>query len=124
MEAEILTPRLRIRPWQPEDLAALAEIFAKPEVWRFPFGRGLTLQETEDYLTGKIEAQRSTGPVPAAAEDRATGRLIGYIALSPPDWLPEVMPTVEIGWRLDPLHWGQGLTTEGAAACSITAFES
>jgi RimJ/RimL family protein N-acetyltransferase len=26
------------------------------------------------------------------------------------------MPTIEIGWRLDPDHWGKGLATEGASA--------
>ncbi|MGH7733573.1 MAG: GNAT family N-acetyltransferase, partial [Gemmatimonadales bacterium] len=57
------------------------------------------------------------------AEDRASGRLLGYIHLSEPDWLPEVMPAVEIGWRLDPAVWGRGLATEGAAALLDYGFE-
>jgi len=123
VEPEILTPRLRIRPWQFEDAPPLCEIFAKAEVWRYPFGRGFTRQETEDFLRRKIEAQQTEGRLLGAAEERSGGRLLGYIALSPPDWLPEVMPTVEIGWRLDPTAWGQGLASEGAEALLAYGFD-
>lgn len=116
MAEEILTARLRLRSWTDDDLAPLSEIFAKAEVWRYPFGRGFTAEETESYLNWKIAAQDSGSTSPSAAEDRLTGRLIGYIALSPPDWFPAIMPTVEIGWRLDPPYWGKGLATEGAKA--------
>ena len=61
-----------------------------------------------------IEGQDSQSSSPAAAEEHATGLLIGYVALTPPTWFPAIMPTVEIGWRLDPGHWGRGLATEGA----------
>jgi len=123
VDEEILTARLRLRPWRLEDLACLSEIFAKPAVWRYPFDRGFTLEETELFLHRKIEAQQKDGPRPGAAEERGTGRLLGYIMLSPPDWLPEVMPTVEIGWRLDPTVWSQGLASEGARALLAYGFE-
>jgi RimJ/RimL family protein N-acetyltransferase len=119
---EIVTDRLRIRPFRAEDLHALAEIFAKPEVWKFPFRRGLTAEETERFLEGRIERQARPGTSAGVAEDRSSGRLIGYIHLTPPDWLPEVMPAVEIGWRLDPECWGKGLATEGARAVLAHGF--
>lgn len=106
-----------------EDLGPLAEIFAKPEVWTYPFGRGWTTSETENFLRGRIEAQDTAWLGPGAAEERATGRLVGYILLSVPTYLPEVMPKIEIGWRLDPVVWGRGLATEGAAALLAYAFE-
>ncbi len=123
MTREVLTARLRIRDWTPNDLEALVPIFAKPEVWRFPFGRGLRAEETETYLRRKISAQDAGTASPSAVEERSTGRILGYVALSPPDWLPEVMPSFEIGWRLDPPFWGKGLATEGARALLAYGFE-
>jgi RimJ/RimL family protein N-acetyltransferase len=122
MDREVLTNRLRIRDWTADDLSALAEIFARPEVWRYPFGRGLSLEETEQYLSRKISGQEAGTASPSALEERSTGRILGYIALSPPEWLPEVMPAVEIGWRLDPCSWGKGLVTEGATALLAYGF--
>lgn len=123
MTEEILTERLRMRPFRIDDLEALTEIFAKPDVWRFPFGRGFTDEETEAFLHNRIDRQGRPGNSPGAVEERATGRLLGYIHLTPPEWLPEVMPAVEIGWRLDPGWWGRGLATEGARAVLGYGFE-
>lgn len=51
-----------------------------------------------------------------AVEVRATGELAGFTVLSIPDFMPEVLPVVEVGWRLGRAHWGQGLATEAATA--------
>ena len=58
-----------------------------------------------------------------AAELTDTGTLIGYVGLSAPAFLPEIMPTVEVGWRLDPDYWGKGLATEGAEATLGFGFD-
>lgn len=121
---ELLTERVRLRRWSLDDLEPLTRIFGQPEVWRFPFGRGFTAQETEAFLVRRIREQESGVWVVWAAEHRASGRLIGYIGLSEPHFLPEVMPTVEIGWRLDPAEWGRGLATEGARATLTHGFSA
>lgn len=51
-----------------------------------------------------------------------TEELIGYVGLSVPTFLPEILPAVEVGWRFAPAHWGQGLATEGARAALADGF--
>jgi len=118
----LATERLRLRRWRIEDLDDLSAVFAHPEVWWFPFGRGWSVEETERFLRRRLEEQDARGWTQWAAETRDE-RLIGYVGLSPPMFLPEVMPTVEVGWRLDPSYWGQGLATEGASAALAHGFD-
>lgn len=58
-----------------------------------------------------------------AAEPRGGGALIGYAGLSVPEWLPAVLPAVEVGWRLHPRWWGAGLATEAGRASLRQGFE-
>ncbi len=51
-----------------------------------------------------------------AVELLKNGNFIGFTGLSEPTFLPEIMPAVEIGWRLAHKHWGQGYATEAAQA--------
>ena len=116
------TERLWLRRWRPDDLDRLAEVFAKPEVWWYPFKRGWTADETQTFLTRQMGEWESRGWSLWAAVAKDDGLLIGYVGLSVPDFLPEVMPAVEVGWRLDPDYWGRGLTTEGARAALDFGF--
>lgn len=45
---------------------------------------------------------------------RESGQFIGWVALTEPAFLPEVLPAVEIGWRLGREFWGRGYATEAA----------
>ncbi|HEX5378319.1 MAG TPA: GNAT family N-acetyltransferase [Phenylobacterium sp.] len=58
-----------------------------------------------------------------AAERKADGRLIGFVGLATIEAgaLP-VGPAVEMGWRLIPEVWGQGLASEGAKAALAWGF--
>ena len=122
MHAEILTPRLRLRHWHESDLDRLTRVFAQPEVWYYPCRRGFTAEESANFLTRMIDYQDRGVWHPLVAEERSTQQLIGYIGLSEPNFLPEVMPSVEIGWRLDPRAWRRGLATEGARAVLDQVF--
>jgi RimJ/RimL family protein N-acetyltransferase len=42
--------------------------------------------------------------------------LIGFTGFSVPSFLPEIMPAVELGWRLARREWGRGYATEAARA--------
>jgi RimJ/RimL family protein N-acetyltransferase len=124
VEHERETERLVLRRWRPDDLDDLHRVFAKPEVWRYPLGRGCTLDETRRYLTRRLDEWASRGWSHWAAVHRADDRLIGLLGLAPPVFLPEIMPTVEVGWRLDPDYWGQGLAREGGRAALAFGFDT
>jgi RimJ/RimL family protein N-acetyltransferase len=121
--SELETDRLILRRWHEDDLEPLARVFAKPEVWWFPFKRGRTTEETADFLSRKRQEWDERGWSQWAVVHKADRALIGYVGLCPPDFLPEVMPTVEVGWRLDPDYWGRGLATEGGRASLRFGFE-
>ena len=124
MDHERETARLRLRRWHDDDLDDLHRVFAKPEVWWFPMQRGCTLDETRRYLTRRLEDWETRGWSHWAAVHKPDQRLIGLLGLSPPEFLPEVMPTVEVGWRLDPDYWGQGLAREGGRAALDLGFDA
>jgi RimJ/RimL family protein N-acetyltransferase len=118
------TERLLLRPWADDDVDALASVFAEPEVWRYPFGRAFSREETERFLASKQAQWARYGFGSWAAVLKEDGRLIGYIGLAVPEWLPEVLPAVEVGYRLHPDHWGRGLATEGASASLDYGFRT
>ena len=124
MGSEVETERLLLRLWRPDDLDQLAHVFSKEPVWRYPFRRGWTGQETEEFLNRKIDEWQHRGFSQWAVEVKAEKQLIGFLGLAPPEFLPEVMPAVEVGWRLDPGWWGRGLATEGGRAALKYAFET
>jgi RimJ/RimL family protein N-acetyltransferase len=119
---EVVTDRLVLREWIEDDIDALSRIFASEGVWRYPLGRGLTIEETERFLARRLADQDAGIPAVWAVEDRNSGRLIGYLGLSAPEFLPEIMPTIEVGWRIDPAWWNRGLATEGGRAAIEHGF--
>lgn len=116
------TKRLTLRSWRPEDLEPLVAIFAEKQVWQYPLRRGRTRDETASFLERQLAAWERQALRVWAAELRATDELIGYIGLTVPEFLPEILPAVEVGWRIHPRHWGQGLATEGGHASLRVGF--
>jgi RimJ/RimL family protein N-acetyltransferase len=113
-----LTPRLRLRPFRPGDAAAYARVRAKPEVMRFMPGGGAArcaraAEEAPGIVARFAALWDEVGYGPWAAEDRATGALLGHCGLR---LLPELGGETEILYLLDSAAWGRGLATEGAAA--------
>lgn len=119
---DVETRRLRLRRFQQADLDALAAVFEKPQVWWFPYGRGFTRAETTMFLEAQIAEWDACDLGCWLATEKATDRVVGYVGISIPHFLPEVLPAVEVGWRFDPEVWGQGLATEGATAALDEAF--
>ncbi|WP_371497871.1 GNAT family N-acetyltransferase [Kitasatospora sp. NBC_00374] len=121
---EIHTPRLLLRRWNDYDLAPMAEINADPEVMRW-IGDGSVydLEQTAEAIERWEEEWDEEGFGLFAVELLGSGELIGFAGLSVPEFLPEIMPAVEIGWRLGRQFWGQGYASEAAHAALEFALE-
>lgn len=117
------TERMVLRRPRPDDVDDLAVVFAHPEVWRFPYGRAFTRDETATFLAGQVDEWTDRGFGVWLARLRSTAELVGYVGLSVPTFLPEILPAVEVGWRFAPDHWGQGYATEGAVAALDDGFD-
>jgi RimJ/RimL family protein N-acetyltransferase len=113
------TERLRLRPWRrAEDLPALAALNADAEVmrWVAPH-RPLRPEETAALLDRILAHWREHGFGLWAVQPREDDAgCIGFAGLAVPSFLPDVLPAVEVGWRLAPAWWGRGLGTEAARA--------
>jgi RimJ/RimL family protein N-acetyltransferase len=121
---DLRTDRLLLRAWRDDDLEPLAAINADPEVMRYILdGSTKDREETAESLRRIRLTWHDHGFGLFAVEVRATGALIGWAGLSVPAFLPEVMPAVEIGWRLAREAWGHGYATEAAAAAMRFGFE-
>ena len=117
------TERLMLRRWKPSDLEPYAGMCRDPEVMRYIAGCDT---RTRDQCARGIEAMErhsdGKGFGLFALELRESVQFIGYTGLSEPDFLPEIMPAVEIGWRLSRDRWGQGYATEAARAVMQFGF--
>ncbi len=93
------------------------------EVMRFIGRNGPLTRPQSDESLAAIEAHwADRGFGLWAAERRDSGAPIGFIGLATPLFLPEVLPAVEVGWRLARPHWGNGFATEGAQVAVEQGF--
>ena len=111
---EIETQRLILREFQLEDVQQLAPILANPRVMEFSSTGILSVLKTQAKILDFIASYRQYGFGKWAISFKQSNQLIGYcgIAIEQIDNKDER----EIGYRLDPKFWGQGLATEAASA--------
>ncbi|MEU6119741.1 GNAT family N-acetyltransferase [Streptomyces sp. NPDC047117] len=117
------TQRLVLRRWLPGDLQPMATVNADPEVMRW-IGSGATrsLTQTASGISSWEQEWDIEGFGLFAVELRDSGELAGFTGLSVPHFLPQVLPAVEIGWRLGQPYWGRGIATEAARAALDYGF--
>jgi RimJ/RimL family protein N-acetyltransferase len=118
----LTTERLVLRPFTPDDLPVLTVLHAEESFWWYPLRRGMSEDETEEFLSRVIERYDSDGFGLEALEERASGTIIGWAGLAVPHFLPEVLPAVEVGWRLHGSYRGQGFATEAGSAAVDWGF--
>lgn len=118
------TERLVLRPFRPDDLAALTALHAEESFWWYPLRRGMTATETADFLAYVVSVNDDPDrPVFHAVEERSSGALMGWAGLSVPNFLPEILPAVEVGWRFGAAHHHRGYATEAAAEALRWGFD-
>lgn len=119
----LTTDRLVLRPLAMDDLDDLAELHAQESFWHYPFGRGWSRTETKSFLERTIEYYCDPGLAVSAVVVADTRQLAGWAGLSIPTFLPEILPAVEVGWRLGKQHRGHGFATEAGQAWIRYGFD-
>jgi ribosomal-protein-alanine N-acetyltransferase len=135
MGTVIETDRLVLRQMAWDDLDALAELYADPEVMRYigsgqPRTREQSQKSLELFMTDNAHAWSPEtlarlpqlrqviergGPFGLwATVLKAEGRMIGRCGLIP--WNLDGRHEVEVGYMLAKPYWGRGLATEAAVA--------
>lgn len=117
----IETDRLRLRQFTPEDLGALAPIFADAEMMRF-YPAPFTRERTAEWIAWSMRSYAERGYGLWAMERRADGLFLGDCGLI--SQLIEGQGELEIGYHVRRDCWGQGYAGEAALACRDYAFET
>jgi RimJ/RimL family protein N-acetyltransferase len=119
---EIVTERLRLRPFERQDLPAFVAYRSAPEVARYQsWDETFSMADAERFLAEQQEAGfgEPGAWVQLAAIDRGTGELVGDCAVRIPADQPA---TAEVGVTFAPQHQGRGLAHEALAAVLATLF--
>lgn len=108
---QLLTRRLLLRGFLPNDAELLQAILAQPGVLRyFPSSQPWSLAKVNRWLAEHWRHWEEHGFGWWALTDRQDGQLLGWCGLGVLDETGEV----EIKYLLTPSSWGQGLATEAA----------
>ena len=116
------TERLVLRPFVPSDIDTLAVVHAEESFWWYPLRSAMSPEDTAQFLERVMARYESDGFGIEALIDRASGAMIGWAGLAVPHFLPQILPAVEVGWRLSGPYRGQGLATEAGAAAVDFGF--
>ena len=121
--AEILTERLRLRPFETDDLAAFVAYRSEPEVARYQsWDTSFSMADAERFLASqqRVELGMPGAWVQLAAVDRRSGELCGDCAVHV---VTDQPATAEVGLTFAPAHQGTGLATEALAAVITDLFQ-
>jgi RimJ/RimL family protein N-acetyltransferase len=117
------TERLRLREWDGEDLVRFYEVMNRPEVMKHLGGVQLP-EEWRAAYRRVVGFQRDYGHTFWIIEDRSSGDILGFCGIKRVNapGAGELTGKHEIGWRLRPESWGQGIAKEAAIASLDLAF--
>ena len=119
MPVLLRTPRLRLRPLEPADRAALHRLWTDPDVRRFLWDdRVIALAEVDSVLAASAATFAAEGFGHFALREEEAGPLLGTCGLH--RYAPGAEP--ELLYSLAREQWGRGLATEAARAVVDDAF--
>ncbi|PFG16881.1 RimJ/RimL family protein N-acetyltransferase [Propionicimonas paludicola] len=116
MIENLATERLTLRPWQPDEAAAVLDLYSRWEVMRY-LGAHPQVLAGLDQAEAKIAGWLAyPGPLHGVWAIRLDGRPIGtaLLKLLPHSGSGEPSEHTEVGWHLHPDFWGHGYATEAA----------
>lgn len=115
----LVTARMRLRPFRPDDVDALWSIQRDPETMHWyphPFERN----ESQAWIARNLDRYERDGHGQWAVELLEDGRFAGSCGLTVQQ--VDGVPDVEAGWMFDRALWNRGLATEAGRACRDLAF--
>ena len=122
MKPTLHTARIEMVPMRPPHLELLTELDTDPVVMRYLRPRPRTLTEIAEFWGPRCTEDGDLG----FWVGFTGGDFLGWWDLEPPGGSGPAQDAdeAEIGWRLAPRHWRQGLATEGARALLTHAFHT
>lgn len=111
----ILTERLLLRRFMPDDLPALTALNQDPKVMEF-IGPVLDPAQSRAMIDRAENSWDELGYGRFAVEEPQTREFVGFIGLAQCKFESHFTPAVEIGWRLAHRFWNLGYATEGGKA--------
>jgi RimJ/RimL family protein N-acetyltransferase len=118
----IETEHLILRAFCEADMDAMASMYADTEVPRFITPDGLPKDREYAWrtMTNLMGHWMLRGFGMWAVEEKASGRLAGYVG----PYYPETWPDKEIGWTIARELWGKGYASEAARAALAYARDT
>ena len=118
---ELRTARLLLREFAPDDWPAVLAYQSDPRYLRFYEWEGRTEAEVRDFVGMFVgwQGERPRTKYQFALVLPETGRLIGNCGIRVND---PARREGNIGYALDPAHWGRGYATEAARALLAFGF--
>jgi RimJ/RimL family protein N-acetyltransferase len=117
------TERLIARDWRTADAPAAFAIYGRDEVMRWLGPQPRVTVPSVEHMRERLGAMAERATVQPdfglwPLELRSSGEVVGAVLLQP---LPD-SDQVEIGWHLNPDHWGHGYASEAARGAVALAF--
>jgi RimJ/RimL family protein N-acetyltransferase/pimeloyl-ACP methyl ester carboxylesterase len=120
-EPVLMTERLMVRRFHPQDLDDVAELLADPQVMRYSLRGSLSRSQADEYLNERIIGHyRQWGVGPWGVYHKENGEFLGMAGLLIQEIDGERQP--EIAYRFLPRHWKKGYATEAGLAIRDWGF--